>query len=112
MESVEAKNEHELAVQKMEQSCKCEIKAINGLKSISYFFLVMLVASYFQMDLIKKNRWKDFEVMNTNKMLMVAQSTIYLHIDNLLFLIAFTQSEKIFAYFKQVDQNQDEEEKT
>jgi len=80
----------------MDKTCKDEMKAINGLKSISYFFLVMLVASYFQIDLIKKNRWKDFEFMNTNKMMMVAQSTVYLQIDNLLFLISFTQAEKIF----------------
>jgi hypothetical protein len=80
----------------MDKTCKYEMKAINGLKSISYFFLVMLVASYFQIDLIKKNRWKDFEFMNTNKMMMVAQSTVYLQIDNLLFLISFTQAEKIF----------------
>ena len=60
------------------------------------------------MDLIKKNRWKDMEMMGTNKGLWILSSIMYLYIDYLFMLTAFVSSDKVFSYLKQQD---DEHEK-
>ena len=85
-----------------------EIKAINGLRCFYFFLCIILVSYYFQMDLIKKNRWKDMEMMGTNKGLWILSSIMYLYIDYLYFLTAFISCDKIFNYLKQQD---DENEK-
>ena len=51
--------------QKEEQTIKAEIEAINGIKSYFYYNVVVLVSNYYQMDLIKKNRWKDMESVSS-----------------------------------------------
>ena len=83
-------------VEVMEAVIKREIMAINGLKSSFYFFVVILMSNYYQMDLIKKNRWKDMEIVNTSKATWILSSTMYLYIDYMYFFSAFIQSEKLF----------------
>lgn len=76
-----------------------EIDGIRGLKALSYIFVVMLLANYVQMDLIKRNRWKDTEVIDTNKAIWVFSSSLYLYIDFILFFIAFIQTNKLLTFF-------------
>ena len=64
------------------------MKSLCGLKAISYVFVVILIGNYCQMDLIRKNRWKELEIMNTMKPLWVITSCLYLFGDWLLFLTA------------------------
>ena len=89
-------------LEQMEIVTKREITAINGLKSTFYFYVVILMSNYYQMDLIKKNRWKDIEFVNTSKATWILSSTMYLYIDYMYFFSAFIQAEKLFEYLKSV----------
>ena len=79
-----------------EQANDRDMQALGGLKSITYFFLVLLFSNYLQLDLVNKSRWKEIIVW-------VLTSGIYLQIDQLLFLIALVQTNRMLKYFRQLD---------
>jgi hypothetical protein len=43
------------------------IKRLGGLKSLSYFIIVLFISNYFQIDLMIKNRWKNLETLTNDK---------------------------------------------
>ena len=90
--------------------CYQEMQAMKGMKALSYLVLVMLLANFFQIDLVKKNRWKEMEMVGTSKSLWVIVSTIYLHIDFLLFFAALVQTDKLLVHFKEFEKKCAEEQ--
>lgn len=76
-----------------------EMLAIKGLKSIYYSNCFLILSNLFQIDLIKKNRWKDYEMVGTGKIQWILVVINYLAIDTLLFFSAFLQAQKLFIYF-------------
>ena len=76
-----------------------EMLAIKGLKTIYYTNSFLILSNMFQIDLIKKNRWKDYEMVGTGKIQWIMVVINYLAIDTLLFFSAFIQAQKLFTYF-------------
>lgn len=65
-----------------------DMKSLSGLKAINFFLVVVIMSNYFQMDLIKKNKWKEFELLGTYKPVWGFILMSYLFGDIVLFLIA------------------------
>lgn len=80
-----------------------EMTAVNGLKCYYFAYCIIMVGYYFQMDLIKKNRWKDLEIIGTSKVYWIQNAMIYLFIDYLFVFSAFLQTEKLLNFFRQQD---------
>jgi len=65
------------------------------------------VSNYYQMDLIKKNRWKDMEVVGSDKFTWILTSVMYIYFDYIFFYSAFNQCERLFDYLKQLEKEQE-----
>ena len=66
-----------------------EIQALDGLRFLFFFMICVLFVNYVNIDMVIKNRWKSFEMIEQQRLLWIFVSSLYINIDYLLLLSAF-----------------------
>ena len=80
---------------------------LKGMMTITWFLSSFALISIMQMDLIRKNRMKEVELLREDRNVYLMSSVYYFYIEYLLFLMAFLQTYKCHKYLSDVQKVKD-----